>query len=94
MPLFKEEDKREATDKVTQRFPEGTLLCGNTFPLAFKHSYLHLVNGDFDGIFCILNRPSLHNAFLETQSSVGLNILIDPSLYVPGCRLCKRCGNY
>jgi len=41
-PLFKGEDQREATDKVTWSFPEGTWRCGNTFQVAFTHSYLHL----------------------------------------------------
>jgi hypothetical protein len=50
------------------------------------------VNGDFNGLFCILDRPSLHSAFLETHSSIGLYILPGALLYVLVCGLCKIYG--
>jgi hypothetical protein len=41
------------------------------------HTVIYIcVIRDFNGLFCILNRPSVHSAFLETQSSVGLYTVI------------------
>jgi hypothetical protein len=42
MPLFKGEDTRKAPYKATWCFHEGIWRCGNTFQVAFTHSYFHL----------------------------------------------------